>query len=56
MSTERFARTLGSRSTDPEYCSPLSGPAPRHNGFGYWLIGLCLLAAMVSSPYWWGKL
>ena len=54
--SERFARSLGTRPHDLEYASAISGPRPRHNGFGYWLIGLCLLAAMVSSPYWWGKL
>ena len=40
--SDRFARSLGSRQTDPEYANALSGPRPRHNGWGWWLAAFAL--------------
>lgn len=52
MNTTRFARTLGSRQSDPEYANAISGPKPRHNAPFWWLLAIALMAVVFSIPYW----
>lgn len=47
----KFARTLGSRPSDPEYANALSGPKPRHNGAIWWIAAalVCSIPFVVSK-------
>ena len=52
MSADRFARGLGTRSTDPDYCNALSGPKPRHNGPGWWALAFALPFVVWMACRW----
>ena len=50
--SERFARHLGSRPSDPEYASALSGPKPSNNGPGWWALACALPFVVWMACRW----
>lgn len=53
----KYARSLGSRPTDPDYCNAVERPhqTSRIGDVLCWVIAIALLAALFTSPQWWPR-